>query len=712
MVPGRESEVVATRLATLQQLASELAGAMSFAELARVILRSTVPAVEAAAASLWEREGRRLRLIDQLGAASQKRYLDYVSLDVASPLAVAIETGMPQWIPDRATYEASYPMLAALAGPYRTTEALAVLPLAANGEPTGVLVYAYPSEKQLDDAERAFLTALAHHAAAAFERARLYQREATTALRLAKLQEATAALASARTPAEVAAATVLHGSEAVGAQSGMLWLCEPDGELRARALHGLPVHYAAQFAVLPATGELPPHRVIATREPLWVETAADFAREAPALYDAAADAGRITAFAMLPLEHDGEAIGAVGFGYATERTITAEERRFLRTLGRACEQSLERAKLYVEADAANRAKDSFLALLGHELRNPLAPIVTAIDLLRARGAKFEREIGVIDRQVQHLIGLVDDLLDISRITRGRIELDREVVELRDAVTAAVERAQPLIDKMHHVIDIRVPAIRVDADRGRLVQALANPVTNAAQYTPPGGRIEIAAETDTDHAIVRVRDNGTGIPPELMPALFEVFSQGERSVDRAQGGLGLGLAIAKNLIEQHGGAIAGHSDGIGRGAEVTVRWPLARVGVPRAAPAARAAPTGKPLRVLVVDDNIIAAELLGDILRYMGHEPIVVHDGASALAQASLAGPDVALVDIGLPVLDGYELATRLRALPQLAATRLIALTGYDQPSDREKSARAGFDEHLAKPIDQVALAALLGTTAE
>jgi PAS domain S-box-containing protein len=351
---------------------------------------------------------------------------------------------------------------------------------------------------------------------------------------------------------------------------------------------------------------------------------------------------------------------------------------------------------------ASRAKDEFLAMLGHELRNPLAPILTALDLMKLRGSDvFERERAIVERQVKHVVRLVDDLLDISRITSGKVELAKEPVELADTVAKALELAGPLIEERQHSVTVAVPeGLVVQGDPIRLAQVVSNLLTNAAKYTPVAGQIEVFAAASGDNVSLYVRDNGLGIEPELLPRVFDLFVQGGQALDRAKGGLGLGLAIVRSVIELHGGRVSASSEGAGRGSEFQVSLP-ARMRVSDRVSAVQEpvrAAGGAGASVLVVDDNVDALELLAEALRMVGHEIHTAHDAASALRLARSVRPDVALLDIGLPVMDGYELARKLRAMPGLENIKLAALTGYGQLSDKQRARDAGFEEHLVKPI--------------
>jgi PAS domain S-box-containing protein len=371
------------------------------------------------------------------------------------------------------------------------------------------------------------------------------------------------------------------------------------------------------------------------------------------------------------------------------------------------------------AESANRAKDEFLRMLGHELRNPLSPIVTALQLMKLQGpAGSERARTVIERQVNHLIRLVDDLLDVSRITRGKVELKKEVLELAEVIATAIETASPLLEKRGHALTVDVPrsGLLVNADPTRLGQVVSILLTNAAKYTPPVGRIIVRAQAIEDEVVLSVRDTGIGIAPEVLPRVFDLFFQERQTIDRSQGGLGLGLMIVRNLVQGHGGSVLARSEGPKRGSEIIVRLPrltrdpeLADSHNAPTSPADAAGGVALAPRVLVVDDNEDAAETLNWALVHKGYDTRVAHDASTALRVAAEFLPDIAVVDIGLPMMDGYELASHLRAIPGLAGLRFIALTGYGQESDHQKSQEAGFAHHLVKPVDIDALEDAMGT---
>ena len=356
---------------------------------------------------------------------------------------------------------------------------------------------------------------------------------------------------------------------------------------------------------------------------------------------------------------------------------------------------------------ADRRKDEFLAVLGHELRNPLAPILTAVELMKRRGdVPSSNERAVIERQARHLVRLVDDLLDVSRIARGKVELRRERIELSHIVERAVETAAPLFEQRRHRLSVEVAreGLAVEGDETRLVQVVLNLLSNAARYTPVGGRVSVTAAAEGDEVVLRVRDNGVGIADDLRSRIFEMFVQGRQGLDRQGGGLGLGLALVRGLVEMHGGSVVARSDGEGRGSEFEVRLPSAE-RAPRSTghrPDDRVASVERAVntrRVLIVDDNLDGGELLGEVLASEGHDVRVADGPIAALALVADFRPEVAILDIGLPVMDGYALCAELRAALGAPAPFFIALTGYGGERDRARSAEGGFAVHLVKPVD-------------
>jgi PAS domain S-box-containing protein len=402
----------------------------------------------------------------------------------------------------------------------------------------------------------------------------------------------------------------------------------------------------------------------------------------------------------------GQAIGHLAvIRDITDRVRAEEAIRAARTEQELADAALRESQARLRE--ADRRKDEFLATLAHELRNPLAPIRNALQIMRLtdEAAIQENARGIIERQLQQMIHLVDDLLDVSRISQGKVELRREHADLAAVVQTAVETSRPLIDAGKHELTLRLPppgALMVDVDVTRITQVIANLLNNAAKYTPQQGRIEIAAERAKDRACISVRDSGVGIPAEMLPHVFEMFAQIDRTLARAQGGLGIGLALVKSLVELHGGSVEAHSEGHGLGSRFVINLPLTVADAqifPHAPTSMLTSPHSKNIRVLVVDDNVDSADSLSQCLRMLGYQTLMAHDGLEAVRSAESYNPDVALLDIGLPHMSGYEAARQIRAQPQGAQLLLIALSGWGQEEDRRKSKAAGFDHHFVKPVD-------------
>jgi len=368
---------------------------------------------------------------------------------------------------------------------------------------------------------------------------------------------------------------------------------------------------------------------------------------------------------------------------------------------------------------ADRRKDQFLAMLAHELRNPLAPIRNAVELMRqveSTDPTFQPSREMVERQVKHLARLVDDLLDVSRLTQGSIRLRKEVVDLGSVIERAVDATHSLIESRGHTLSLALPAppIRLEADAARIEQVVTNLLNNSAKYTMPGGHIWLSAERQGEEAVIRVRDNGIGVPPDVLARVFEPFVQCDGSLARSEGGLGIGLTLARSLIEMHGGTVEAHSPGLGQGSELVVHLPIrVAAGLPEPPPSRETSSftAARPVRVLVVEDNLDAAESLATLLRLWGHDVRMVHDGLDALDAARAYQPEVVLLDIGLPGLDGYQVAERLRSEIGLDQALLVAMTGYGQPEDRRRSHEAGIHHHFVKPVEPFVLRNLLATVA-
>ncbi len=376
-------------------------------------------------------------------------------------------------------------------------------------------------------------------------------------------------------------------------------------------------------------------------------------------------------------------------------------------------QTHEQAEALAEL---HQRKDEFLAMLSHELRNPLSAIFNALHILRLQDTENpiqQKAKVIIERQVGQLAHLIDDLLEVSRVITGRIQLHQERLEMRGIVERAIESAGPLIDRRKHELSVSLPAepIWLQGDPTRLEQVVVNLLNNAAKYTDEGGQIRLTAQQEGDEVVLRVRDTGVGIAPELLPRIFDLFTQANRTLDRSQGGLGIGLSLVQKLVELHGGTVEAHSVGLGQGSEFIVRLPALSPARESIVPIETAEQPAQTSRVLVVDDNVDAADMLVMMLQMFGHEVQAVYSGQTALETAVEYQPDFVLLDIGLPDMNGYEVARRLRQQPQTKDVRLIAMTGYGQDSDRQRSQEAGFDHHLVKPVDPQKLQDLLATQA-
>ncbi|WP_343728776.1 ATP-binding protein [Duganella sp.] len=386
--------------------------------------------------------------------------------------------------------------------------------------------------------------------------------------------------------------------------------------------------------------------------------------------------------------------------------------RLVRWLGTCTDIHEQRSQTEELRAAANR-KDEFLAMLAHELRNPLAPIRAAAELLKIEGADAARQaraVAIIDRQVRHMTELVDDLLDVSRVTRGLVELELLPTDLKAVVSAAVEQARPLIASRGHTLHLHVAADAavVLGDATRLIQVVVNLLSNAAKYTPRGGRIDVSVAVPDTQVRIVVSDNGSGIGPELLPHVFEMFTQAVRTPDRSEGGLGIGLTLVRSLVEAHGGSVSADSDGVGKGSRFTLCLPAhhQQPPAPRVA-AGELTRSASGRRVLLVDDNVDAAETLGELLAVLGHEVRLSFDGQRAIEIAAGFDPDIFILDVGLPDINGYELAHRLRMRPSAGRALFIALTGYGQEHDRVLSRTAGFHHHFVKPLDVGRLSEIL-----
>jgi signal transduction histidine kinase/ActR/RegA family two-component response regulator len=419
---------------------------------------------------------------------------------------------------------------------------------------------------------------------------------------------------------------------------------------------------------------------------------------------------------VVPLRARGRLLGTVSVGVCNaDRRFDSDDLALAEDLAGRAAIAIDNARLYRDVQEHVRRKNEFLATLAHELRNPLAPLRNAVEILQRLDLKDDTLLwvnDVISRQLEHLVRLVDDLLDISRISGGKIQLRMEPIDASKAVTRAVETSRPLIDEKKHELNVTLPRepVWVNADLVRLAQVLSNLLNNAAKFTQERGKIALDLARTGDQAVFRVRDNGIGIPADKLSSIFDLFSQVDHSLERSHGGLGIGLNLARRLVEKHGGSVTAFSEGVNHGSEFVIRLPVISQGVPvngsneAAAVETREHPRR---RILVVDDHPLAAETLMKILQLGGHDVRIARDGPTAVEEARRCRPEIVLLDIGLPGMDGYKVAESIRSLPGMEKLILIALSGYAQEEDRRRSRETGFNHHLTKPVDLNALYQLI-----
>jgi len=501
-----------------------------------------------------------------------------------------------------------------------------------------------------------------------------------------------------------------------GADLGLVSLCEPDQEqFEIGASLGFSAEFLAEVDRIPIAGTargicFQERRRVVVED---VETDPAFAR----FWQVARRAGIRAAHCTPLITRVGKLVGVLSTYFREPHRPSDREIQFIDLCARQAANFIENARLYAQLREADRRKDEFLATLAHELRNPLAPVRNAVHLLHLQappGGEGKWPLQVIDRQMVQMTRLIDDLMDVSRITRGKLQLQTQRIELGEVIRAAVETSRPMLERSGHELTVTVPPERLylHADPTRIAQALSNLLNNAAKYTEWGGRVWLTAERQGSDVVLRVRDTGIGIAPEMLPRIFDMFAQADRSLDRAQGGLGIGLTLVKRLVEMHGGSVQAQSEGPGKGSEFTIRLPLVidpeTTPLPAAPEVGSAAPAA-PLRILVVDDNRDAAATMAMVLRISGNDVRTVHDGREAVDEAREFRPDVAILDIGLPGVDGYDAARTIRREPWGTGVVLIAVTGWGQDADRERSREAGFDHHLVKPVEPAALISILSS---
>jgi len=632
--------------------------------------------------------------------------------------------------------------------------ALVMVPIVEEGRLCAVFYLHEPMARHWTEQEVAMAEDVARHTREVARRSRVEENLRDESRILETVNRAGRALASTLDLNTLAQSITDAGAELSGARFGAFF-CHAGGrgdplqvplhdQMRLHALSGAS---RAQFEQLgspaadlfgPLIGDGAPVRSDdITRDPQHAALVADGAPLAQL---------RVRSYLAVPVvSQSGKVLGGLFLGHPAPAMFTERTERIVAGLAAQAAVAMDNAHLYeiaqtsalerdallqserlarVQAERLSHTKDEFLAMLAHELRNPLAPISSSASLLSLQFANEPRicqTSSIISRQVKHMSRLIDDLLDVSRVTRGLVKLKLATVDFRDVVSGALDQTRPLVlEKAHHVtVQLPDTPVYVRGDLTRLVQSVANIVGNAAKYTPKAGTLALRLVCSDGRMTLEVRDNGSGMPPDLVPNVFDLFTQGARTLARSQGGLGLGLTLVKRLVDLHDGEVAAHSDGVGCGSTFTLCLPCVSAhcnddaghDAPQSGVDPVRAALGRPLRVLIVDDNTDAADSLATLLQVQGHATAVEYDAASALRRARIEHPDVMLIDIGLPDIDGYQLASSLRALPEMAATVPVAVTGYGQAKDRERALEAGFVHHLVKPVDMTALVRILESSA-
>lgn len=740
MINGDPPQKTEDRLTRLYALTAALAQAITSEEVADVIIQQGLSALDANAGLVALLDGEELTTLRIVGYAPEAaKNSQRFPISAALPAAEAVRNREQVILQTRQERQTRYPDFAhvcALGG----DGALVAMPMIVLGRVIGVLRWNFASERCFDEQDRSFLLTLAEICGQALERTRLYEAER-------RAREQAERMIAERQRAEQ---TLRFLAEAGASLAGLLdvestlvkvarlaipffadWcvvdLVDEEGRIqrvafahadpgKERLLRDLTQHHVVNW-----DSPLLLVRVLKTGEPALVPEVTDALLE-----EVAPDAEYLRllhqlapqSFICVPLMARDAVFGTIGFvssrvgrRYGSEDLALAEE------IARRAAVAIDSARLYRAAREADRHKDDFLAFLAHELRNPLAPLRNALQLLRIPGlrtAELDQTRAMMERQVQHLTRLVDDLLDVSRISRGKIGLRTETVELAAVVNQAIETSRPVIDAQGHELTVSLlpEPVWLEADPVRLAQVLSNLLHNAAKYSERGGRISVSAERGPGEVVLRIKDTGIGIAAEMLPRIFEPFTQAERARGRSQGGLGLGLTLVRSLVDLHGGGVTAHSDGPGKGSEFVVRLPALTQHEPQEAPTQEEeAPAGTGRRILIVDDLADAADSLAALLCRWGNEVRVARDGIQALAEAGTFLPEVVFLDIGLPGLSGYHVIERLRQLPVLAEALIVAMTGYGQDEDRRRSKMAGFDHHLVKPIDPQDLRRLLAAPA-
>ncbi len=600
--------------------------------------------------------------------------------------------GDPLWGPELKELAAQHKLRACWSTPI----------FSSGGSVLGTLALYYPRVHHPDAMEMQLVEIIARSAGIAIERKRGEEGLKTHSERLRLLWEAAAVLLTTEEPETLIRALFLRIAPHLELDVYLNHMQREAGApLELFSFAGVSPEVAGQVAKIPQDSVLCGD-VAQTHEPFAVS----FIQSSQEPEHALLKSLGLRAYACVPLTADERMLGTVAFGSRRRDHFEANEIEFLRTVTIYVTVAYERLRLVRELRDADRKKDDFIALLAHELRNPLAPLRNGLAVMRiasSDAAAVARARSIMERQLSHMVRLIDDLLDISRISLNKMQLRRGRVVLSDIVASALETARPAIDNAEHQLQIELPAepVWLDADLTRLAQVFGNLLTNAAKYTPKRGHIVLRAELDGEAVVISVEDNGIGLQPDSLRSIFGMFSQVDHSFERTTGGLGIGLALVKGLTEMHGGSVRAESPGPGQGSRFVVRLPaLSELAEERVQPASTRPGVVKPRRrILVADDNRDAVESMATMLRLAGNEVHTAHDGVEAVERAEAIKPDVVLMDVGMPRLNGYEATRRIRSQDWGKGLVVIALTGWGQESDRRQSREAGCDDHLVKPVD-------------
>ena len=623
------------------------------------------------------------------------------------------------------------------------TRAAVIVPIIEEGRLDAVFYLHEPVARHWTDQEVAMAEDVARHTREVVRRARVEENLRDESRILEAVHRTGQVLASTLDLDTLSQAILDAGTELSGARYGGFFYNAGEGEpMRLYALSGASREAFERVGPAPTAAVFGP--VLNGEAPLRSDDIRVDPRYA-ALVAHGMQPGhlKVRSFLAVPVvSHSGKVLGGLFFGHPDAGVFTERAERIVSGIAAQAAVAIDNAHLYevaqnsarerdallqserlarVQAERLSHTKDEFLAMLAHELRNPLAPISSSASLLGMQFAgepRIAQTTTIISRQVKHMSRLIDDLLDVSRVTRGLVKLQLATVDFRDVVSGALDQTRPLVLEKSHHVTVQLPdaPVYVRGDQTRLVQSVANILNNAAKYTQKSGTLALALEQRDGRMSLTVRDNGSGMPPELVPSVFDLFTQGARTLARSQGGLGLGLTLVKRLVELHEGEVRAHSDGVGFGSTFTMTLPCVAASndgleAPPAGNDAEPAVLQRKLRVLIVDDNSDAADSLATLLGVQGNATAVEYDAASALRRARAERPDVMLIDIGLPDVDGYQLAQELRVRPETAHTTLVAVTGYGQARDRERAIESGFAHHLVKPVDMTALVKILESSA-